>query len=180
MLFPERLNLYIHASRQIELHQRVHGLLRRLENVEQAAYACGSQTVPAISCPRAANAALCTCSSSWAVELVPQSARRCAAPFPRSRPSTGPGYGSRRLSAGCEFFLFQSLFHLSNPSRHLRKERTGGKLQAALERRRPADCRAGNLPAHSPTAQSPRSCRLLPCGRLRESQTASPFPSLPA
>ncbi len=36
MFFPERLNLHIHACRQIELHQRVHRLLRGLENIEQA------------------------------------------------------------------------------------------------------------------------------------------------
>src|SRR5271165_1127469 len=35
MLFPERLDLHIHARRQIKLHQRVHRLLRRLENIEQ-------------------------------------------------------------------------------------------------------------------------------------------------
>src|SRR5579864_1712005 len=35
MLFSERLNLHIHTRRQIEFHQRVHRLLRRLENVEQ-------------------------------------------------------------------------------------------------------------------------------------------------
>src|SRR6266436_940683 len=35
MFFPERLNLHVHACRQIELHQRVHRLLRGLENIEQ-------------------------------------------------------------------------------------------------------------------------------------------------
>src|SRR5215831_16105930 len=35
MLFPERLDLHIHTSRQIQLHQRIHRLLRRLENIEQ-------------------------------------------------------------------------------------------------------------------------------------------------
>src|ERR1700679_2325464 len=36
MFLTERLDLDIHARRQIELHQRVHRLLRRLEDVEQA------------------------------------------------------------------------------------------------------------------------------------------------
>ena len=36
MFFSERLNLHIHARRQIELHQRVDRLLRRLQNIEQA------------------------------------------------------------------------------------------------------------------------------------------------
>src|SRR5258708_21647757 len=35
MLFAERLNLHIHAGRKIELHQRVHRLRRRIENVQQ-------------------------------------------------------------------------------------------------------------------------------------------------
>src|SRR5271157_644256 len=33
--FPERLDLHIHARRQVELHQRVHRLLRRLQYVQQ-------------------------------------------------------------------------------------------------------------------------------------------------
>src|SRR5438128_2564963 len=35
MFFSESLDLDIHASRQIELHQRIDRLLRRLENIEQ-------------------------------------------------------------------------------------------------------------------------------------------------
>src|SRR5690242_14959131 len=33
--FAERLDLHIHARGQIELHQRVHSLLGRLQNVQQ-------------------------------------------------------------------------------------------------------------------------------------------------
>ena len=33
--FLERLDFDVHAGRQIQLHQRIHRLLRRLENVEQ-------------------------------------------------------------------------------------------------------------------------------------------------
>ena len=36
MFFPERLDLHIHAGRQVELHQRVHRVLRRLQDVDQA------------------------------------------------------------------------------------------------------------------------------------------------
>ena len=132
MLLTERLNLHIHARRQIELHQRIHRLLRRLQNIEQAACGCGSQTAPATSYPRAANAARSTCSSSWAVESAPQSALRCAAPFPQSRRSTDPECGSRKPSTGFEFSLFQSRFTLSTPPGVSRKERTGGRLQAAF------------------------------------------------
>ena len=35
MFITKRLDLHIHARRQVKLHQRVHRLLRRLENVEQ-------------------------------------------------------------------------------------------------------------------------------------------------
>ncbi len=35
MILPKRLDLHIHTRRQIELHQRVHRLLRRLQNIQQ-------------------------------------------------------------------------------------------------------------------------------------------------
>jgi hypothetical protein len=35
VFLAKRLNLDIHACRQIELHQRIHSLLRGLENIEQ-------------------------------------------------------------------------------------------------------------------------------------------------
>src|SRR5579864_1237518 len=46
VLFSERLNLHIHASGQIELHQRVHRLLRRLENVEQTLVRADLELLP--------------------------------------------------------------------------------------------------------------------------------------
>src|SRR6202034_2947781 len=98
------------------------------------AYGCGSQTAPATSYPRAANAARSTYFSSWAMESAPRSVPRYAAPSPRFRRSTDPECDSRKPSTGCEFFLFQSRFTLSNPSRRLRKERTSGKPQAAFAR----------------------------------------------
>jgi hypothetical protein len=77
--------------------------------------------------------------------------------------STDPECDSRKLSAVSEFFRFQSLFHLSNPSRLIftrliftrliftrkpREERTGGKPQAAFIL---CSCGAGTL-ARLPTA----------------------------
>src|SRR6266481_8374300 len=35
MLFPERLNLHVHARRQIKFHQCIDCLLRRLKNIQQ-------------------------------------------------------------------------------------------------------------------------------------------------
>ena len=35
LIFPERFDLYIDASRQIQFHQRVHGVLGRFQNVEE-------------------------------------------------------------------------------------------------------------------------------------------------
>src|SRR5580704_8532172 len=46
MFFPERLDLHIHSSRQIELHQRVHRLLRRLENIEQTLVGADFKLLP--------------------------------------------------------------------------------------------------------------------------------------
>src|SRR5512145_1556859 len=36
VFFPERLDLHVHAGRKIQLHQRVDGLRRRLEDVDQS------------------------------------------------------------------------------------------------------------------------------------------------
>jgi len=57
MILPKRLDLYIHARGQIEFHQGVHRLLRRLENIQQS-LVYGSQTARATSYPRAAIATL--------------------------------------------------------------------------------------------------------------------------
>src|SRR5580693_5762574 len=46
MLFPERLNLHIHARRQVQLHQRIHRLLRRLENIEQPLMRANLELLP--------------------------------------------------------------------------------------------------------------------------------------
>src|ERR1019366_6066159 len=46
MLFPERLDLYINTRRQIELHQRIDRLLRRLKYVEQALVGADLKLLP--------------------------------------------------------------------------------------------------------------------------------------
>src|SRR5262249_28669680 len=103
------------------------------------ACACGSQTAPVTSCPRAASATRNICSSWWAKEWVPRFARPCAVPFQLSHPSIDLGCGNRMLSTGCEFFRFLSRF-LSNPSRLVREERTCGMLQPAARMQR-QECR---------------------------------------
>src|SRR5260370_41425881 len=46
VLFPERLNLDVNAGRQIELHQRVDGLLRRLEDVDEPLVGADLELLP--------------------------------------------------------------------------------------------------------------------------------------
>ena len=46
MFFAEGLDLHIHARRQIELHQGVDRLLRRLENIEQALVGADLELLP--------------------------------------------------------------------------------------------------------------------------------------
>ena len=46
MLFSERLNLHIHASWQIEFHQRVDCLLRGLKNIEQTLVGADLELLP--------------------------------------------------------------------------------------------------------------------------------------
>src|SRR5262249_3129617 len=36
LFLAESLDLHVHAGREVELHQRIHGLLRRLQDIEQA------------------------------------------------------------------------------------------------------------------------------------------------
>ena len=122
VLFAESLDLDIHTGGKIQLHQRIHGLLAWDREYPAAACECGSRTAPATSCRRAGNAARNTCSSSWAMESGPRFARRCAAQFLRFLRSTGPECGSRRLSAGCEFFRFLSRFPLTPAGFSGRKE----------------------------------------------------------
>ncbi len=50
-----QLDLDVHAGREVELHQRVHRLRRRLDDVEQPAMRCGSRTARGSSCRRAAS-----------------------------------------------------------------------------------------------------------------------------
>ena len=193
VLFPERLDLHIHTGRQIELHQRVDRLLASVRECRAGACVSGSRTARAISCPRAANATRSTCSSSWAMESAPRSARRCASPSRRSHPWTGPGCGSRRLSAGCEFFLFQSRFHsLAPPGSPGGKNWRQVASRVVYVARAPSPEAVACKPSaelrsawtaealSNVTSQSPQSCPRPPCGRLRESRTATPSPSRPA
>src|SRR5580704_5348693 len=46
VLFPKSLDLHIHARGQIELHQRIHRLLRRLENIEQTLMRADLELLP--------------------------------------------------------------------------------------------------------------------------------------
>src|SRR6266567_511615 len=46
MLFPECFDLHIHSSRKIELHQRVHGLRRRIENIQQTLVRADLELLP--------------------------------------------------------------------------------------------------------------------------------------
>jgi hypothetical protein len=46
MFFPERLDFYVNAGGQIELHQRIDCLLRGLENVEQALMGSDLELLP--------------------------------------------------------------------------------------------------------------------------------------
>ena len=130
MFFPERLNLYIHARGQIQLHQRVHRLLRRLENIEQALMGADLKLFPRllIHVRRTQHAVFVLHRGQW------------------NRPgdlSSGAPRGlhnfARRLVENAVVVSFQpdanSFFSnhvsLSLPLPRLREERTGGKVQAA-------------------------------------------------
>src|SRR5271165_3234341 len=46
MFLPKRLDLDVHTCRQLQLHERVHRLLRRLENVEEALMGADLELLP--------------------------------------------------------------------------------------------------------------------------------------
>src|ERR1700733_12478777 len=136
--------------------------------------------LPAISCPRAANAARNICSSSWAAESARQSARRYVSPSRRFLLSTDQECDSRRLSTVCEFSLFPSLCHSLCPSRlilHPGKKDLAASCKPLIKflaRSASALTESGRLTA---TSQSPQSFQRRRCARLRESRSASLFPS---
>ena len=53
MFLAECLDFDVHTGRQLELHERVHRLLRRLENIEQALVGADLKLLSRLSCPRA-------------------------------------------------------------------------------------------------------------------------------
>src|SRR5947208_1461261 len=131
MFFPESLNLHIHAGGKIELHQRIHGLRRRIENVEQTfvradlklfarllVHVRRTQHRVLVLHRRQWNRAgdLCACalggSDDFRRGLIEHAVIVC-------------------LQPDANFFVS---YHVSfpDPSRHLRKARACGKLQAAI------------------------------------------------
>ena len=130
-LFAERLDLNIHAGRQIELHQRVDRLRRGLENIEQALVRANLELL--------ARFLVHVRRTQHRVFVFHRGQRN----GPRDlRPGTACRINNltRGLVQDSVVVRFQpnsnSFFtihvSLANPSRLARKERTGGMLQAAL------------------------------------------------
>src|SRR5437899_3919667 len=185
MLFPECLNLHIHARRQIELHQCIDRLLRRLQDIQQSLVGADFKLLPRflIHVRRPQHAVL----------VLHRGQRN------RTRDLRAGAFCrlhdlARRLiqnavvvgfQPNANSFFSSHCFSLFHPSRLIREERSGGNLQAANL----VACSvatglcpvpAGQSPDTTlPTSQSPRSCPRPPYGRLRGSRTAIPFPSPP-
>src|SRR5215203_2968602 len=87
-LLPERLDLDVDASRQLQLHQRVDRLTGGLEDVEQPLVSADLELLPRL-----------LVDVRRAVHRIPRGAR-VPGWCPRSRASTYPGCGSRTLSSG--------------------------------------------------------------------------------
>src|SRR6202521_810467 len=132
MFFPKGLDLHIHARGQIKLHQRIHRLLRRLKNVEQALVSANFELLPRL---------LVHVRRSQHAILV---LHRGQGNWPRNLShGTAGGFDNlaRRLvqnavvvslEPDANSFFSNHVFTLSNPLRHLRKERSGGRPQAAF------------------------------------------------
>src|ERR1700687_372001 len=132
MFFPESLNLHIHARRQIQLHQRIDRLLRRLQNIQQPLVGADFKLLPRL---------LIHMRRPQHTVLILHRGQRN-----RSRDLCAGAFGrlhdlARRLIQNAVVVGFQPdansffsshCFSLFHPSRRLREERTGGTKQAAL------------------------------------------------
>src|SRR5579864_6571222 len=131
VFLPEGLDFHIHAGRQIELHQCIDRLLRGLEDVEQSLVRPDLEGL--------ARFLVHVRRTQHAVFVLHRGQRNRARDLGAGAPS-GFDDLTRGLVQDAVVVGFQpdanSFFSnhvsLSRPSRLNRKERTGGKLQAAL------------------------------------------------
>src|ERR1700722_14268936 len=193
MFFSERLNLHIHTRRQIELHQRVHRLLRRLENIEQALVRADLKLLPRlfIHVRRTQHAVLILHGGqrnrpgnlrartlgrvhNLASRLIQNAIVVSLQPYANSFFSnhnvtllTPPGVSGRKeLAAGCKPLFV--LLMWSGPPCPLADSTTQPAGKSARSTRFVA------------TSQSRQSFPRPRCARLRESRSAGPFPWPPA
>src|SRR6266851_4035919 len=188
MFFTERLDLDIHTRGQIKLHQRVHRLLRRLENIEQALVGTDLKLFPRllVHMRRTQYAVLVLHRGQW------NRSRNL-------RAGTAGGFDNLarrlvqdavvvRLQPNANSFFSNHVFTLlTPPGVSGRKELAAycqplclcgaGTLARGLF---DAACNAGrSARATRATAQFPRSFLRLRCARLRGWQSASLSPSPP-
>src|SRR5258708_27921823 len=153
MLLAERLNLYIHARRQVELHQRIDGLLRRLQNIQQPLVGADFKLLPRLF--------IHVRRPQHAVLVLHRGQRN------RSRDLRASAFGrlhdlARRLiqnavvvgfQPNANSFFSSHCFSLFHPSRLIRKERSGGKLRrlrgVRAARRNPEHSEGPQLPQYA-------------------------------
>src|ERR1022692_1571193 len=188
MLFPECFDLHIHARGQIELHQRVHRLLCRLENIEQALVGADLELLPRllIHVRRTQHAVFVLHRGQWN--------------RPRNLcPGAPCGFHNlaRRLVQDAVVVSLQpnaNSFFSNHVSLSLTPPGVSGRKELAASRKPRFQFRSKNSKCRScrsfcsyfctltsdfcpATAQSPQSFLRPPCARLREWRSASPSPS---
>src|SRR5437879_3926228 len=130
MLFPECFDLHIHTRGQIELHERVYGLRCRIENIEQTLVRANLELFPRL---------FVHMRGTQHTVLVFHRGQRNRACNLRAGAFRGGHNFCRRLVKHAVIVCLQPdanffvSYHVSfpDPFRLVRKERTGGKLQAA-------------------------------------------------
>src|SRR5579883_610007 len=186
-LFAKRLNLYVHAGRQVELHQRVHRLLRRFENIEQPLVRSDLKLLAGflIHVRRTQHSVFVLHRGQWN-----RTRDLCAGAPRRINDFSGrliKHFVVVSLQPDANSFFSYHSFCLKEPAGYCiptvlflftRRGRPRPRDFCSAFRAHSADKNARATQSTNP--ESPKSCRRLPCGRLRESRTGVPFPSLPA
>src|ERR1700747_2820959 len=130
MFLPESLDLHIHAGGEIELHQGIDRLLRRLEDVEQALVRPDLESFARllVHMRRPQHAVLVLHGGQW------NRARDLRARAPRRFDDLPRGLIQDAIIVSFQpdaNSLFSNHASLANPSRLAREERTCSKLHAA-------------------------------------------------
>src|SRR3954471_3248722 len=131
VLFAERLDLHVHSSRKVKLHQRIHRLRRRIENIQQALVRADLELL--------ARFLVHVRRTQHGVLVLHRGQRNRTRDLSAGALGRGHDLGCRLIEHAIVVclqpdanFLVSNHFCFPDPFRHLRKERACGEVQAAF------------------------------------------------